>query len=272
MIRKQNQMSALKFKAHAFLAALAVCAPAQAEDAVFATAPAKGAVSAARLLSAGPMTDGAYRAGVEISLGPDTVTYWRQPGEAGSPPVFDFSASTNVARVEPAFPAPKHIDEAGTLVSGYDSTVIFPLTVVPKDPSAPVTLALNLDYAACGKICLPAKAALSLPLPRAGVSPYAADIAAARQRVPVRIDAAEAKKRFTLTKTGPDSWRLALAGPGAAQDVFTEVAEPLFLEGKREGRDFLLTLYATGEMPKGADATLTIVTDKGAYEAPARLD
>jgi DsbC/DsbD-like thiol-disulfide interchange protein len=263
-------MPLTKIKAHALFAALAVALPAQADDAAFATAPAKGSISAVRLLSAGPMTDGAYRAGVEIALNPGTVTYWRQPGEAGSPPVFDFSGSTNVASVEPSYPAPKHIDEAGTVVAGYDSAVIFPLKVTPKDPKSPVTLALNLDYAACGKICLPAKASVSLALPRAGASPFAADIAAAQQRVPVKIDAAEAKKRFTVRKDGADTWRLSV--PGAAQDVFTEVAEPLFLESRRDGDGFLLTLFASGDKPKGADATLTIVTDKGAYEAPARLD
>lgn len=265
-------MSLTKIKAHALIAAFAIAAPAQAEDAEFASAPAKGAVSAARLLSAGPMAAGAYLAGVEISLGPGAVTYWRQPGEAGSPPIFDFSASTNVAGVEPGFPAPKHLDEAGTTVAGYDSTVIFPLKVTPKDSTAPVTLALNLDYAVCGKICMPAKAALSLALPRSGASPHAAEIAAAQQRVPVKIDAAEAKKRFALKKTGADAWRLRVTGPGAAQDVFTEVQEPLFLESRRDGGDFLLKLFATGEKPRSADATLTIVTDKGAFEAPARLD
>jgi DsbC/DsbD-like thiol-disulfide interchange protein len=262
----------MKIKAHALFAALVVSLPAKADDAAFATAPARGTISSVRLLSAGPMTDGAYRAGVEIALDPATVTYWRQPGEAGSPPVFDFSGSANVASVEPSFPAPRHIDEAGTVVAGYDTTVIFPLKVTPKHPKAPVTLALNLDYAACGKICLPAKAALSLALPRSGASPYAAKIDAAQQRVPVKIDAAEARKRFTVKKDGGDAWRLRIAGPGAAQDVFTEVAEPLFLESKRDGDGFLLTLFATGEKPKGADATLTIVTDKGAYEAPAQLD
>jgi DsbC/DsbD-like thiol-disulfide interchange protein len=265
-------MPITKIKAHALFAALAASLPAQADDAAFATAPARGTISSVRLLSAGPMTDGAYRAGVEIALGPATVTYWRQPGEAGSPPVFDFSGSANVASVVPSFPVPKHIDEAGTVVAGYDGTVIFPLKVNPKDPKAPVTLALNLDYAACGKICLPAKAALSLALPRSGASPYAAEIAAAQQRVPVRIDAAEARKRFTMKKDGGDRWRLKVTGPGVAQDVFTEVPEPLFLESKRDGDGFLLTLFATGDKVKSADATLTIVTDKGAYEAPARLD
>ncbi|QGM99508.1 hypothetical protein F7D14_02510 [Methylocystis parvus] len=245
--------------------------PACAADAGFVSPSAKGSVSAVRLLSAGPMQDDAYRAGVEISLDPHTVTYWRQPGEAGSAPVFDFSKSSNVATVETAFPAPTHIDEAGTIVAGYDATVIFPLKVTPKDPKAPVTLDLKLDYAACGKICLPAKAELSLALPQAGASPFAEAIAGAEKRVPAKIGAAEAKKRLMLKKGG-EGWRLSVAGPGKAQDVFAEVEEPLFIESKRTGSDFSLTLFSTGPAPKGADTTLTVITDKGAFEAPVRLE
>jgi DsbC/DsbD-like thiol-disulfide interchange protein len=253
------------------LAALAV-GPARAADSDFATAPAKGTISAVRLLSAGPIQGGAYRAGVEIALAPKTVTYWRQPGEAGTPPVFDFSKSTNVAKVETAFPAPKHIDEAGSVVAGYDESVVFPLTITPKDPKAPVTLAMRLDYAACGKICLPAKAELSLALPQAGASPFAATIAAAEKRVPAKIGAAEAGKRLSISKAADGAWRLSVAGPGKAQDVFAEVQEPLFIESKSDGAGFLLTLFSAGQNPKGADATVTVVTDKGAFEAPARLE
>jgi DsbC/DsbD-like thiol-disulfide interchange protein len=268
---KTPKQKARAFSVSAALIAALAMGPARAGDADFATASARGSVSAVRLLSAGPIQGGAYRAGVEISLNPHTVTYWRQPGEAGSPPVFDFSKSTNVARVETAFPAPKHIDEAGTVVAGYDETVIFPLKIVPKDPKAPVTLDLKLDYAACGKICLPAKADLSLALPQSGASPFAAAIAAAEKRVPTRITAAEARKRLAVKKDG-DRWRLSVTGPGKARDVFAEVQEPLFIESRLEGADFALTLFSTGPTPKSADATLTVITDKEAFEAPARLE
>jgi DsbC/DsbD-like thiol-disulfide interchange protein len=268
-----NPMMRARSSAAAALLASLAAGGALAGEASFATAPAKGSVSAVRLLAAGPIQGGAYRAGVEIELAPKTITYWRQPGEAGSAPVFDFSKSANVARVETGFPVPKHIDEAGTVVAGYDEKVIFPLKVTPKDPKAPVTLALNLDYAACGKICLPARAELSLDLPQAGASPHAAAIAEAEKRVPVRIGAAEAKKRLSFKKDGAEaSWRLTYAGPGKARDVFAEVPDPLFVESKREGADFSLTLFSTGPKPKSADATLTIVTDTEAFEAPARLE
>jgi DsbC/DsbD-like thiol-disulfide interchange protein len=238
----------------------------------FATPPARANASAARLLSAGPLQNGAYRAGVEIALDPGTVTYWRQPGEAGSAPVLDFSKSANVVRVETRFPVPKHIDEAGTIVAGYDETVILPLEVVPKDPASPVTLALRLDYAACNKVCLPAKAELSLALPQAGASPFAATIAAAEKKTPAKIGAEEARKRLAVKKAGDGTWRVSVAGPGKAKDVFAEVKEPLFVESKPEGAAFSLTLFSTGAAPKSADVTLTVLTDTGAFEAPVRLE
>jgi len=265
-------MTRLKFLLPALFATL-IPPACHAGEAAFASPAVKGTLSSARLLSAGPPQAGVYRAGVEIDLDPKIITYWRQPGESGSAPVFDFSRSANVAKAEPAFPAPKHIDEAGTIVAGYDSRVIFPLKVTPRDPNAPVTLNLTLDYAACGKICLPGRADLSLELPREGVSPHAAEIAEAERLVPKKLTAAEAKKRLQLKRAeGDAAWRLAYLGRGKAQDLFPEAPEPLFLDSKKAGDEFELTLFATGKKPKSTEATLTIVTDREAFEAPARLE
>lgn len=237
----------------------------------FASSPARAAASSARLLSGGPLAQGAYRAGVEIDLDPKTITYWRSPGEAGAPPLFDFSASTNVAAVEVAYPAPKRIEEQGVFVAGYDARVMFPLKVTPRDPAAPVTLNLSLQYSACGKICLPARASLSLLLPQSGVSPYAGVIADADRRAPQKLDAAKTQKFLTLKKSAKDGWLLSWRGPGKAQAAFVEVADPLYVESVPEGAVFALKLYASGAKPERVPATVTVVTDRGAYEAPVTL-
>ena len=55
--------------------------------------------SAARLIAASAADESGnrvLRAGVEIKLLPGWKTYWRYPGDAGVPPVFDFAASDNV--------------------------------------------------------------------------------------------------------------------------------------------------------------------------------
>jgi DsbC/DsbD-like thiol-disulfide interchange protein len=151
-------------------------APVLAADA-FSTDWAPAAKSEARLVAAG----GAL-AGFEIRLAPGAITYWRDPGEAGVPPTFDFAGSDNVAKVEPLFPAPKRIREAdGSEAFAYETGVIIPLIVEPRDPAKPVTLTLDAHYAVCEKLCLPARAKLVLTLPDAG-SPFAQSVDAARGR------------------------------------------------------------------------------------------
>ena len=139
--------------------------PATAADA-FSTDWAPAAKSDARLVAAG----GAL-AGFEIALAPGAITYWRDPGDAGVPPTFDFSGSDNVASVDPAFPAPKRIREAdGGEAFGYDGGVVLPLKVEPRRSGKPVTLALNANYAVCEKLCLPAKARSETHPARRGVA------------------------------------------------------------------------------------------------------
>jgi DsbC/DsbD-like thiol-disulfide interchange protein len=258
--------------------AILLASPAMAGDAIFASPLALADHSSARLLSGGPASNGVYSAGVEIDLDPKTITYWRQPGEAGSAPVFDFSRSENVAAVETLYPTPKHIDEAGSIVAGYDARVIFPLRVTPRDAKAPAALKLSLDYAACGKICLPAKAELSLALPRSGASPFASAIAAAQAQVPRKLPPDEAKKLLALERKGDGVWSLRYLGPERALELFPEAPEPLYLDSARgkDDKSFELKLVAFGRAGEKAEtgvvARVTIVTEKSAFEAPLRLE
>jgi len=98
-----------------------------------------------------------------------------RPRRVGRPPTFDFAGSVNLARAEVRFPAPRRIAEPdGSEAFGYSEGVVFPILVQAKNPAQPVTLALNANYAVCEKICLPARAALSLTLPAGAPTPFAA--------------------------------------------------------------------------------------------------
>ena len=249
----------------AALALLMTGAPARAADS-FSTDWAQGAKSQARLIAAG-----GGLAGFEIALAPGAITYWRDPGDSGLPPTLDFSASENVAGVEASFPAPKRIKEAdGGEAFGYDGAVIFPLRVKPRDPAKPVRLALNADFAVCEKVCLPAKARLSLTLPAAGESPYAGAIDAALAAVPRAV---QPKDFGALEAVGADSWRLcAPHEEGPPHDLFVEPPEGWWLkvapDASEKGEDcFKLTL---GDKPKDAALPvalrLTLTGGAGAVE------
>lgn len=247
------------------------------EDSPFASPAVKAKTSSARLLMGDASPNGAYLVGVEIDLAPKTVTYWRQPGDAGEPPVFDFSRSENVASVEALYPAPKRFEEAGSVVAGYDARVIFPIRVTAAEKKAPVKLVLDLHYAACETLCLPARAQLALVLAQGGTSPYAGELKKALALVPRRLSLEETKTLLTVARRDgePAIWRLRYFGPGRARDVFTEAPDPLYVDAARakDGEGFDLTLATNGgePPPTGVAATLTIVTDQGAIQAPALL-
>ena len=72
-------------------------------------------------------------AGVHVKLADGWKTYWRQPGEAGVPPGFDWAGSVNVAEARVLFPVPQRLIEAGMSL-GYKHEVVFPVEITPSDP------------------------------------------------------------------------------------------------------------------------------------------
>ena len=227
--------------------------PAFAADS-FSTDWTLGAKSQARLIAGG-----GDLAGFEIALKPGAITYWRDPGDAGLPPTLDFSLSDNVVSVEPEFPAPKRIREAGGGEAfGYDDGVVFPLRVKPRDPTKPATLKLNADFAVCEKVCQPAKAHLELKLPSAQASPHASAIDAALAAVPRAVPP---KDFGVLEALDANSWRLCSAHEeGPPRDLFVEAPEGWWLKTTPAhadgGRDcFTLTI---GDKPKEAALPVTL--------------
>jgi DsbC/DsbD-like thiol-disulfide interchange protein len=249
----------------AALSLVLASAPAFAADS-FSTDWALAAKSQARLIAGG-----GDLAGFEIALAPGAITYWRDPGDAGLPPTLDFSASDNVASVEPEFPAPKRIKEAdGGEAFGYDGGVVFPLRIKPRDSTKPMTLKLNADFAVCEKVCLPAKAHLELKLPSPPGSPHAGAIDSALAAVPRAV----APKDFgALEALGADSWLICSPHEdGPPRDLFVEAPEGWWLRTALAqadgGRDcFTLTI---GDKPKDAALPvalrLTLTGGAGATE------
>ena len=193
-------MAGMKPLAYALAAALASVAPAAADE--YASDWARASKAEARLVAGA-----AGQAAVEVRLAPGAITYWRNPGDSGAPPNFDFAGSRNLARAEPSFPAPKRIVEPdGSDAFGYDDAVVFPVAVAAVDASQPVELKLKFDYAVCEKLCLPAKADLD------------ADAAARRRESLRRGRSRRPPPRFRARAILPRSaarWRRPAPTPGA---------------------------------------------------------
>jgi len=131
-------------------------------------------------------SDGGLEAGVEIVLEPGWYTYWRNPGEAGVPPVFDFSASENLSDVEVRYPAPLRKDAGGATSLIYQDEVVFPLTLIPRDASLPITLRLSAKFGVCSEICVPTQSSAEVTLqPDAAADPLSTErLRGFEERVP----------------------------------------------------------------------------------------
>ena len=127
-----------------------------------------------RLIAAGGDTSGGQatdelRLGLQFSLEPGWKIYWRTPGEAGIPPVLDWSGSQNLSSAEMRWPVPHRFTLFGLDTFGYSGEVVLPIQARARDASQPVRLEAQLTYLICSDICIPHDGKLALDLPAGGI-------------------------------------------------------------------------------------------------------
>ena len=249
-----------------------------------------GPHSAMRLIAADASREAGtpvLRAGIELKLASGWKTYWRYPGDSGMPPRFDFSRSENVKDVAVKWPAPQRFTDEGDVTIGYKGEVTFPVTVVPKDAAKPAVLRLDLDYAICEKLCVPAKATAELALAGDAVA-HGPILTAAEARVPapaavgdrstfaiasIRREAGPKEPRIVVDVTVPDgASHVDLFAEGPTSDWALPVPEPMpgAPPGVKRFR-FALDGVPPGASVNGAALKLTAVADDRAIEVEWRV-
>jgi DsbC/DsbD-like thiol-disulfide interchange protein len=216
--------------------------------------------SAARLIagaSSKSQDTSFLRAGIEIRLDPGWQTYWRDPGDSGAPPSFDFSGSENVKIVNVLWPAPERFpDGAGGNSIGYRDHVILPLHVVATEAAQPTALRLKLEYDVCSNICIPVEANLVLKLRGDGAEDAA--IAQAELRVPRPVALGRQARLAAAAERGQAGTDQATAG-GSVIDSADPHSAPLAILGLHrqpgDGHDRVLVDVAA---PAGAPVNLFV--------------
>ncbi|ESR24927.1 protein-disulfide reductase DsbD domain-containing protein [Lutibaculum baratangense] len=141
------------------------------------------------LISGGRHEDGRYLAAIRIDLPEGWKTYWRNPGDSGIPPSFDWSGSENLADVEVVWPAPELFDDGYGWVIGYDQRLVLPVRLTAEDPSKAVSVDLDLSYAVCREICVPEEARLGAVVDETGEA--RAEVVRALEEAPQRVERAD---------------------------------------------------------------------------------
>lgn len=239
---------------------------------------AAGAVNADMLAQRAQLRDPVLLAGVEIRLDPGWKTYWRAPGD-GIAPRFVWKSAENLAAAQVLWPVPSHFRDAAGQYNGYADRVLFPVLVVPRNPGAPVSLDLTLEYAICKDICIPVTEQLSARLSAQKTDATRAVLQALRE-TPVRADQdghcgdlAFESVRADLGGEQPElEIKIAHASGAAPNNLFAEASTGQFMaHPERRARSenlsvFQLDLTAGGDPRALAGKTLTF-TAVGASES-----
>lgn len=134
-----------------------------------------------RLLPGWQREDGTRMAAIRFDLAAGWKTYWRSPGDAGIPPIFNWSGSENLAGVRIHWPRPHVFTVNGMQSIGYKNQLILPVELTPVDPAQPIGLRAEIDMGVCSDICVPATVSFAGHIP-AGGQPDAAIRAALADR------------------------------------------------------------------------------------------
>ncbi len=222
-----------------------------------------------------PGEGSALQGGLEIAMEEGWHTYWRVPGDAGIPPLLDFSASSNLANVTVSYPFPVRYHDGSALSLVYWGHVTLPLRVEPIDPSLPVTLTVNARFGVCDVICIPAKTTLSVTLtPNSADDPRARiAIEQAQRRLPGkpqagRFDVESARRQgdgLEIIVRTPDADFIDLFAEGP-QDWF--LGQPQLISRKGAIARYRLPLdgMPEGESVSGRTFTFVAVADGKAIE------
>ncbi len=178
----------------------------------------------AELLPGWRTAEGGQMAALHLKMARGWKTYWRSPGDAGIPPVFDWSKSRNLAGVQVHWPRPQLFDLNGMTSVGYHDEVVLPLEVTPADPTRPVELLADMEIGVCKEVCVPVNLRLSGGA-ASGTSDAAPAIRAALARQPEGAGAAGVRGVRCTVDPIKDGLRLtaAIDMPPLGSDEFTVV-------------------------------------------------
>ena len=163
-----------------------------------------------KLLRGSQLADGSYQAALEFKLNPGWKTYWRTPGPAGLPPVFDWTGSDNIAEISMSWPTPEVIDQSGMITLGYHGGFVLPIRFTPE-ADGPVRLAMNLNFGVCSDICVPAQAV------------FLARLDGRREEGVAQIEAALLKQPQGLEAAGLESISCAVSPQGTGYEITADL-------------------------------------------------
>jgi len=200
-----------------------------------APAPVEAAVTEWQDIGGGRMrlaaeldpVSGEVRGVIDVELKEGWKSYWREPGDSGIPPQFDFSASRNFSTDSIQYPVPERIELGDAAFAGYRKRVLFGFDGAARDPNGDGSIHMQALIGVCAEVCIPATAQFEIPFDdlRRSDLETARLVAQAGRQMPgraepgLRVDKVRIKDARTIeawaTAAGTEAPALFAVGPAA---------------------------------------------------------
>lgn len=204
-----------------------------------------------------------WQTGVRIELAEGWKTYWRMPGDAGIPPLFGWNkGALGDDRIEVLYPLPGRYQDASGETIGYKDEVIFPVRLKQAGAMA-MKLDLDLFFAVCREICIPAQSKAEIELGTAMRDPRGSAVVEDwLSRIPQAGDVATMAE--VMTEAGKPALRLWLNEP--ARDIFVEADGGAYFRApvfSADGREAVLLIDNVNDPETLKSAALRLTFDMG---------
>jgi thiol:disulfide interchange protein len=206
-----------------------------------------------------------FRLGLRQKLTPGWHTYWKNPGDAGTPPEIRLTLPDGVKAGEIAWPGPNRFAFGPVMSFGYETEVVFPISVtVPQSlrPGDTLSVTADTDWLVCERECIPESGSFRLDLPvSSSPVPASGDVSAAFAASDARMPAS-APWTSRLVAEGS---ALALTVEGAGLST-ASVKDAYFYPA-----EWGVTVHADPQKLTVEDGKLTLAMSKGqTFNAQAR--
>ena len=260
----------LKTKIYAALACFAFAPFAQAQN--------YDDVIEASLITGWRQADGSHMSGIRLEMKTGWHTYWRAPGDAGIPPSFDLSGSSNLRDAQVVWPRPEVYEQNGMRSIVYHDQVVLPLQVMPSAQGQDIQLNAQIEVGVCKDICIPQTLTISAVLPATSTKRDGRIAASLADRAYSGAEAGAQNVRCRITPSADGvtlETTLNLPRVGRSEAMIIEAANPLLWIAQPKIKRSGNTLSAVTQIQHVESAPfllnrsalrITVLTDQRAVE------
>lgn len=130
-----------------------------------ATGAVKNIAGSGGSVAAAAVQNATEKIGIRFQIDPHWHVYWKNPGDSGAAPKFNFQ-NTNVEVGEILWPPPERLPVNQFVNLGYEQEVVFPFEVTTTAAGNTVNIEVKLEWLVCQEECIPGFGTLTLQRPR----------------------------------------------------------------------------------------------------------